>query len=177
MLTRRSAERGHADHGWLQTWHSFSFGEYHDPKHMGFRSLRVINQDIIAAGEGFPPHGHRDMEIFSYVLEGTIEHRDSIGNHAQVQPGQIQVMSAGTGVKHSEFNPSASEPLQILQVWIQPDRAGLKPRQKGAFFRGLVDIAAFPRHMQEIASRAVHDAIRFLEIPCPPGLSPTGKRG
>ena len=128
LLTRRSAERGHADHGWLQTWHSFSFGEYHDPKHMGFRSLRVINQDIIAAGEGFPPHGHRDMEIFSYVLEGTIEHRDSIGNHAQVQPGQIQVMSAGAGVKHSEFNPSATERLQILQVWIQPNRAGLKPR-------------------------------------------------
>ena len=128
LLTRRSAERGHADHGWLKTWHSFSFGEYHDPKHMGFRSLRVINQDIIAAGEGFPPHGHRDMEIFSYVLEGTIEHRDSMGNHAQVQPGQIQVMSAGTGVKHSEFNPSATERLQILQVWIQPDRAGLKPR-------------------------------------------------
>jgi redox-sensitive bicupin YhaK (pirin superfamily) len=128
LLTRRSAERGHADHGWLQTWHSFSFGGYHDPKFMGFRSLRVINQDIIAAGEGFPPHGHRDMEIFSYVLEGTIEHRDSIGNHAQVQPGQIQVMSAGTGVKHSEFNPSATERLQILQVWIQPDRAGLKPR-------------------------------------------------
>ena len=128
LQTRRSAERGHADHGWLQTWHSFSFGEYHDPKHMGFRSLRVINQDIIAAGEGFPPHGHRDMEIFSYVLAGTIEHRDSMGNHAQVQPGQIQVMSAGTGVKHSEFNPSATERLQILQVWIQPDRAGLKPR-------------------------------------------------
>ena len=128
LQTRRSAERGHADHGWLQTWHSFSFGEYHDPKHMGFRSLRVINQDIIAAGEGFPPHGHRDMEIFSYVLEGTIEHRDSMGNHAQVQPGQIQVMSAGTGVKHSEFNPSATERLQILQVWIQSDRAGLKPR-------------------------------------------------
>jgi redox-sensitive bicupin YhaK (pirin superfamily) len=128
LLTRRSAERGHADHGWLQTWHSFSFGEYHDPKHMGFRSLRVINQDIIAAGEGFPPHGHRDMEIFSYVLEGTIEHRDSMGNHAQVKPGQIQVMSAGSGVKHSEFNPSEEARLQILQVWIQPDQAGLKPR-------------------------------------------------
>ena len=128
LQTRRSAERGHADHGWLKTWHSFSFADYYDPKHMGFRSLRVINQDIIAPGGGFPPHGHRDMEIFSYVLEGTIEHRDSMGNHAQVKPGQIQVMSAGAGVKHSEFNPSDVEPLQILQVWIQPDRAGLKPR-------------------------------------------------
>jgi redox-sensitive bicupin YhaK (pirin superfamily) len=128
LQTRRSAERGHADHGWLKTWHSFSFADYYDPKHMGFRSLRVINQDIIAPGGGFPPHGHRDMEIFSYVLEGTIEHRDSMGNHAQVKPGQIQVMSAGAGVKHSEFNPSATDRLQILQVWIQPDRAGLKPR-------------------------------------------------
>jgi redox-sensitive bicupin YhaK (pirin superfamily) len=128
LQTRRSAERGHADHGWLKTWHSFSFADYYDPKHMGFRSLRVINQDIIAPGGGFPAHGHRDMEIFSYVLEGTIEHRDSMGNHAQVKPGQIQVMSAGSGVKHSEFNPSEEARLQILQVWIQPDRAGLKPR-------------------------------------------------
>ena len=128
LTIRRSAERGHANHGWLDTFHSFSFADYYDPKHMGFRSLRVINQDIIAPQVGFPMHGHRDMEIFSYVLAGTIEHRDSMGNHAQVQPGQIQVMSAGTGVRHSEANPSATEPLHLLQVWIQPDRAGLKPR-------------------------------------------------
>jgi redox-sensitive bicupin YhaK (pirin superfamily) len=128
LTIRRSAERGHANHGWLDTFHSFSFADYYDPQHMGFRSLRVINQDVIAPQVGFPMHGHRDMEIFSYVLAGTIEHRDSMGNHAQVQPGQIQVMSAGTGVRHSEANPSANEPLHLLQVWIQPDRVGLKPR-------------------------------------------------
>ena len=128
LTIRRSAERGHFDHGWLDTYHSFSFADYYDPKHMGFRSLRVINQDVIAPGVGFPMHGHRDMEIFSYVLAGTIEHRDSMGNHAQVKPGQIQVMSAGKGVRHSEFNPSDSAPLQLLQVWIEPDRKGLEPR-------------------------------------------------
>lgn len=127
LTVRRSAERGHFDHGWLKTWHSFSFADYHDPAHMGFRSLRVINQDIVAPGAGFPMHGHRDMEIFSYVVEGAIEHRDSMGNHARVAPGQIQVMGAGTGVRHSEHNPLPDRPMQILQVWLEPERQGLPP--------------------------------------------------
>ena len=127
LRLRPSADRGHFDHGWLKTWHSFSFADYHDPAHMGFRSLRVINQDIVAPGAGFPMHGHRDMEIFSYVVEGAIEHRDSMGNHARVVPGQIQVMGAGTGVRHSEYNPLPDRPMQILQVWIQPEKAGLPP--------------------------------------------------
>ena len=128
FAVRRSEERGFADHGWLVARHSFSFADYHDPAHMGFRSLRVINQDLVDPAMGFPPHGHRDMEIFTYVLEGAIEHRDSLGNHAQLKPGQIQVMSAGSGVKHSEYNPSKTDRLHLIQVWIQPDRPGLRPR-------------------------------------------------
>jgi len=116
------------DYGAVQSKLSFSFGDYYDPKHMGFRALRVINQDVVAAGAGFPTHGHKDMEIFSYVLEGTIAHRDSLGNNAELKPGQIQVMSAGSGVKHSEFNPSKSEVLRFIQVWIEPKAKGLSPR-------------------------------------------------
>ena len=128
LMVRRSGDRGFADHGWLVARHSFSFADYHDTAHMGFRSLRVINQDLVAPGNGFPPHGHRDMEIFTYVLEGLIEHRDSLGNHAQIKPGQIQVMSAGSGVKHSEYNPSKTERLHLIQVWIMPDQSNLTPR-------------------------------------------------
>jgi redox-sensitive bicupin YhaK (pirin superfamily) len=116
------------DYGAVQSKLSFSFGDYYDPKYMGFRALRVINQDVVAAGAGFPTHGHKDMEIFSYVLEGTIAHRDSLGNNAKLKPGQIQVMSAGSGVKHSEFNPSKSELLRFIQVWIEPKAKGLAPR-------------------------------------------------
>jgi quercetin 2,3-dioxygenase len=127
LTVRKARDRGHADHGWLDTWHSFSFAEYFDPAHMGFRSLRVINDDVIAPGVGFPTHPHRDMEIFSYVLEGAIAHEDSMGNGRTLRPGEIQLMSAGTGVAHSEFNPDRSQRLRILQVWIQPRVRGLRP--------------------------------------------------
>jgi redox-sensitive bicupin YhaK (pirin superfamily) len=127
LTLRKAAERGHADHGWLDTWHSFSFAEYFDPAHMGFRSLRVINDDVVAPGMGFPTHPHRDMEIFSYVLEGAIAHQDSMGNGRTLRPGEIQLMSAGTGVAHSEANPDRRQRLRLLQVWIQPRVRGLKP--------------------------------------------------
>ncbi len=127
ITVRKSEERGHADHGWLKAKHSFSFAGYHDPAHLGFRSLRVINQDRIAPGGGFPTHPHDNMEIFTYVLEGSLQHRDSLGNGRALLPGQIQLMSAGSGVTHSEFNPSDSQPLHLLQIWIRPHTANLDP--------------------------------------------------
>ena len=127
IRVRKAAERGHFDHGWLDTHHTFSFGDYYDPAHLGFRSLRVINDDRVQPGQGFGMHGHRDMEIVTYVLDGALEHRDSLGNGSILKAGELQRLTAGTGVRHSEFNPSDTEWVHLYQIWLLPQRKGLEP--------------------------------------------------
>ena len=150
MFTLRKAEdRGHANHGWLDTWHTFSFAQYHDPQHMGFSDLRVINDDRVQPGQGFGTHGHRDMEIITYVLDGALQHKDSMGNGSVIRPGNVQRMSAGRGVRHSEFNASQTEPVHLLQIWIEPNVTGIEPGYEEKHFtddekRGQLRLIASP---------------------------------
>lgn len=175
MITIRQAEeRGHANYGWLDTYHTFSFAQYYDPQQINFRSLRVINEDKVIGGKGFHTHGHQDMEILTYVLEGELEHQDSLGTGSVIRHGEIQRMSAGTGIKHSEFNHSATNPLHLLQIWIIPDQKNLEPsyEQKA--------IAFSPHTLQLIASPTgadnavkVHQDVNLYSGILPPGQSLT----
>jgi redox-sensitive bicupin YhaK (pirin superfamily) len=150
MITIHKARaRGLTKLDWLESRHTFSFGDYYDPEHMGFRQLRVINEDTVKPGAGFPTHSHRDMEIISYVLEGAIEHKDSLGNGSVIRPGEVQRMSAGTGIMHSEFNPSRAEPVHFLQIWIMPDQAGIAP----GYEQQVIDLSAAHGKFHHIASR------------------------
>lgn len=134
IYLRKAQDRGHANHGWLDSWHTFSFADYYDPDFMGFSALRVINEDVIDAGQGFGTHPHKDMEILTYVLRGTVEHQDSMGNKEQINAGEFQIMSAGTGVRHSEYNANSDRPLHLYQIWIIPDQVGLEPRYEQRMF-------------------------------------------
>ena len=149
MELRPARDRGHADHGWLNSWHSFSFANYYDPKHVQFRALRVINDDTVEPGGGFGTHSHRDMEIVSYVLDGSLAHKDSMGNGSIIRPGNVQRMSAGTGVQHSEFNPSQTEKVHFLQIWFIPNAVGINPSYEEKYFgdaekRGRLRLIASP---------------------------------
>jgi hypothetical protein len=177
---RPSAARGHFDFGWLDTRHTFSFGDYHDPKHMGFRTLRVINEDRVKPGEGFPTHPHRDMEIVTYVLEGALQHKDSMGNGSIIKPGEVQRMSAGTGITHSEFNTSEYEPLHLLQIWIMPEQRGLPPGYEQKTFsddekRGRLRLVASPDGAE--GSVTIHQDARLLAGILEPGQPLTYRLG
>ena len=183
MLTVRKAEaRGHANHGWLDTWHTFSFADYYDPREMGYGALRVINDDKVEPGQGFGTHGHRDMEIITYVLEGALEHKDSIGNGSIIRPGNVQRMSAGTGVKHSEFNPSREELVHLLQIWIEPSVAGVEPSYEEKEFgvqdkKGTLRLIASPDgrdgsvtiHQDAFVYAGIFDAGDSVRQPLKPG--------
>ncbi len=171
---RRGEERGHFDHGWLDTRHTFSFGDYHDPRAMGFRDLRVINEDRVLPGQGFGTHGHRDMEIVSYVLEGGLAHKDSLGTGSVITPGDVQYMSAGTGVRHSEFNASKTEPVHFMQIWIMPSAEGLAPRYDQKRFgpeekRGRLRLVVSPSG--EDGSIAIRQDVRMYASLLDPGRS------
>jgi redox-sensitive bicupin YhaK (pirin superfamily) len=162
---RRSAERGRADHGWLKSFHTFSFADYYDPEWMGYGPLRVINDDRVAPGEGFGKHGHRDMEILTYILAGALEHRDSMGNGSVIRPGDVQRMSAGTGVTHSEFNPSATEEVHFLQIWLLPDALRVAPGYEQRHFtaadkRGRLRLIA--AHDAEDGAVVIHQQARVF---------------
>jgi len=183
MITLRPAgSRGHFDFGWLDTHHTFSFGDYFDPEHTQFRALRVLNEDRVHPGKGFGTHGHRDMEILTWVLSGALEHRDSLGTHGVIRPGEAQVMSAGTGIRHSEFNASTTESVHFLQIWILPERQGLAPRYDQVAFqeadlRNHLRLIASPdgadgsvRLFQDVKVFAARlDAGRQVEVAVPPG--------
>jgi redox-sensitive bicupin YhaK (pirin superfamily) len=171
IQVRKAAERGHFDHGWLDTYHTFSFGDYYDPAHMGFRSLRVINDDRVQPGQGFGMHGHRDMEIVTYVLEGALEHQDSMGNGSIIRAGELQRMTAGTGVRHSEFNPSDKGLVHLYQIWLLPERQGLKPSYEqldaGAKERGRLRLVASPDGAD--GSLTIHQDARLFLVSLAPG--------
>lgn len=172
IRVRKAAERGHFDHGWLDTYHTFSFGDYYDSDHMGFRALRVMNDDRVQPGYGFGMHGHRDMEILTYILEGALEHKDSMGNGSVLRAGQLQRMSAGTGVRHSEFNPSDREQVHLYQIWLLPDRQSVEPDYQELALpeeerRGRLRLVASPDGAQ--GSMTIHQDARVYLASLAPG--------